>query len=86
VEGSFGRPEGGVTASTVTARVVDDAKRRYGQLADDVVLERMATEAVSRVWTESIRVTSFVPVLAMRHVRDMLEGRSEPSGAAANGD
>jgi hypothetical protein len=38
----------------------------------DVVLEQRAIEATAEVWSDSIKVTNFVPVLALRRVREML--------------
>ena len=58
-------------------RVVADAKRLYGSLVNDVVLERHAREATAEIWTDSIKVTHFVPVLALRRVREMLAATGE---------
>ena len=62
----------------MTARVLTDAKREFSDLADAPMLERFAQEAVADLWGESIRVRTFVPVLALRRVREMVEGRSGP--------
>ena len=61
----------------VSDRVVADAKRLYGSLVNDVVLERHAREATAEIWTDSIRVTHFVPVLALRRVRETLAATGE---------
>jgi hypothetical protein len=58
-------------------RVVADAKRLYGSLVNDVVLEQRAREAMAEIWTDSIKVTHFVPVLALRRVREMLAEAGE---------
>jgi hypothetical protein len=58
-------------------RVVADAKRLYGSLVNDVVLEQHAREATAEIWTDSIRVTHFVPVLALRRVRETLAATGE---------
>jgi hypothetical protein len=58
-------------------RVVADAKRLYGSLVNDVVLEQHAREATAEIWTDPIRVTHFVPVLALRRVREKLAAESE---------
>jgi hypothetical protein len=63
-----------VTPASMTARVLSDARRAFGNRADEHVLERYASQAVAGLWRESIKVTTFVPVLALRQVRDMLEG------------
>jgi hypothetical protein len=58
-------------------RVVADAKRLYGSLVNDVVLEQHAREATAEIWTDSIKVTHFVPVLALRRVRETLAEAGE---------
>jgi hypothetical protein len=58
-------------------RVVADAKRLYGSLVNDVVLEQRAREATAEIWTDSIKVTHFVPVLALRRVREQLAEAGE---------
>ena len=58
-------------------RVVADAKRLYGTLVNEVVLEQRAREATAELWTDSIKVTHFVPVLALRRVREMLAEAGE---------
>ena len=58
-------------------RVVADAKRLYGSLVNDIVLERYAREATAEIWTDPIRVTHFVPVLALRRVRETLAATGE---------
>ena len=66
-----------VDQAAMTARVYADAERAFGGQATAVVLERCARDAVADLWVEGIRITTYVPVLALRHVRDML-GRGEP--------
>ena len=58
-------------------RVVADAKRLYGGLVNDVVLEQRAREATAEMWSDSIKVTHFVPVLALRRVREKLAEAGE---------
>ena len=58
--------------ASMSDRVVADAKRLYGGLVSDVVLEQRAIEATAEIWTDSIKVTHFVPVLALRRVRETL--------------
>jgi hypothetical protein len=62
---------------SMSDRVVADAKRLYGGLASDVVLEQRAIAATAEIWTDSIKVTHFVPVLALRRVREMLAEAGE---------
>ena len=59
--------------SAMTARVLVEAKRLYQGVADDVILEQYASEAVAQLWTARIKVTTFVPLLALRQIRDALD-------------
>ena len=63
--------------ASMSDRVVADAKRLYGSLVNDVVLEQHAREATAEIWTDSIKVTHFVPVLALRRVRERLAEADE---------
>ena len=72
------------TPDAVAARVFSDAKRAFGGLADDALLERVARDAVDEFYHGSIKVTTFIPVLAMRRVRDLLE--SGPASLEAAGE
>ena len=56
----------------VRARVLRDAQRSLDGIAP-AELERCVQVAVSNLWTEQTRVTSFITVLALRDVREMLE-------------
>jgi hypothetical protein len=69
------------TVDAVTRRVLTDAKRSFEGLVDDVVLEAAAREAVSELWQDSIKVTTFVPVLALRRMREIvLQHDAVPTG------
>jgi hypothetical protein len=57
--------------AAMTARVTADATRAFAG-ADPAALARYAQEAVAELWTDGIRVTSFVAVLAQRGVRERL--------------
>ena len=74
--------ESTLTAETVANRLIVDAKRDIGVGADDRFLEQCAHEAVREVWHDAVRVTTFVPVLAMRRMREMVSSRA---GANAGG-
>jgi hypothetical protein len=67
----FGPASDSRDATAAVATVVDDAKRLY-QLADDAALEQCARQAVAELWGDSIKVTAFVPLLALRRVRETL--------------
>jgi hypothetical protein len=77
----LGQSESVRTPAVLTARVLLDAKRAFRDLADDAILERFAHVAVNELCGDSIKVTAFVPVLAMRRVRDLLEARPVPTEA-----
>ena len=70
----------------MTARVLTDAKRAFSDVADEPLLERCAQEAVADLWGDSIRVRTFVPVLALRQVRDMIEGQSRAATGVKGAD
>ena len=63
------------TADGVRARVLSEARRSYSQLVDDSFLQDLAASAVDELWTESIKVKSFVPVLALRRIREVIESQ-----------
>ena len=64
-----------VTPATMADRVTSDAQRHFGHLAESAVLEQCAQAAVADLWQDSIKVTRFVPLLALRQVKEMLEAR-----------
>jgi hypothetical protein len=84
MESLLGQSESVRTPEAMTARVFADAKRAFGGLADDVILERFARDAVGELCDGSIKVTTFVPVLAIRRVRDLIEG--QPASLEAAGE
>jgi hypothetical protein len=84
VESFIGQQEALSSPAAMTARVLVDAKRTFGEVADVDVLERYVEHAVAGLWQETIKVKTFVPVLAMRQIRDMLE-RGEVTVAESDG-
>lgn len=60
------------TPDQLMARVMRDAKRQMVGVAPDA-LERYVQSAVGSLCTERTRVTTFIPVLALRDVRAMVE-------------
>lgn len=66
------------TPEDMAVRVLKDARRAYGDEVEVEQLQMYAEAAVADLWRDSIKVTTFVPVLAMRLIRDMLENR--PTG------
>lgn len=69
----LGRSDSVRTSAAMGARVLADAKRAFGDIADEAVLERITRDAVDELCRGSIKVTTFVPVLALRRVRDLIE-------------
>jgi hypothetical protein len=67
----------------VTQRLLIDAKRSFAGIADEAFLERAAREAVDAVWQDPIKVTSFVPVLAMRRMKEIVSNH-RIAGAVAD--
>jgi hypothetical protein len=59
----------------VTRRLVIEAQRAFDGKADAAFLENAAQAAVRELWQDSIKVTTFVPVLAMRRIRDIVDAR-----------
>lgn len=86
MDGLVGQNEALSNPVAMTAQVLTDAKRAFSDVADAPELEQYAREAVAALWGESIRVRSFVPVLALRQVRDMLEGRAPLDGPVVDAD
>jgi hypothetical protein len=56
--------------ATMVERVATYAKRYYRGEADEDELARWAEEAVAHVWGDGVAVTRFVPMLALREVRE----------------
>jgi hypothetical protein len=63
------------TPEDMAVRVLKDARRAYGDKVEVEQLQLYAEAAVADLWRDSIKVTTFVPVLAMRLIREMLEDR-----------
>jgi hypothetical protein len=80
----LGQSESVRTPAAMTARVLADARRSFNGI-DDAVLEQFAREAVAELCGDSIKVTTFVPVLAMRRVRDLLQAGQPTAIATAAG-
>ena len=63
-------------------RVAAYAKRHYAGEVDESLLEEWAEEAVAHVWGEGLRVSAFVPMLALREIRErVLAARAAVSAA-----
>jgi hypothetical protein len=57
----------------LSARVYADARRTFAGEVDETRLEMEVAEVLDRLWTESTKVTAFIPVLALRDLRDRIE-------------
>jgi|GEM_PF-3550989 len=75
METLLGQQGSSKTEDAVTRRVVIEAKRAYESVVDVEFLEHCAERAVKELWRDSIKVTTFVPVLAMRRVRESVDER-----------
>jgi hypothetical protein len=64
--------------AAIAERVATYAKRYYHGEADEELLAKWAEEAVSHVWGEGVAVTKFVPMLALREVREHVIAASAP--------
>lgn len=67
------------SAAAVAEKVMADAQRSFAADVDATLLERQVHEIVSQLWTESTKVTTFIPVLALRDLRDRLTNGHELS-------
>ena len=76
MEHLFGQRETVKSSAAMAARVAADAKRAFSSRADDMMIDQCVRQAVDELTLTPLRVTSFVPVLAMRRVRELLETRS----------
>lgn len=68
------------SSGAVYDRVVREARLQYGNLVGDAEAERIARDAVDEfIIRKSARVRAFVPVLAMRRVRESVPAHSADS-------
>jgi hypothetical protein len=62
------------TPDAARARVSADAFARYGASAESREwLEAIVRQAVDEIWSDDLRIRTYVPVLAMRRVRELIE-------------
>lgn len=61
------------TAQVISARVSAESKRAYGTVVEETVLQGWVTATLASLLTERTRVTTFIPVLAMRDIRTLVE-------------
>lgn len=66
----------------LTNRVIADAKRALGDLADEQVIERLTRDALAELSNTPIKVTTFIPVLTIRRVRDLIALQSSGQGGS----
>ena len=67
--------EAAMTRSRMTERVLADAHRSFACGVDVNVLQGQIVQIVDDLWTESTKVTTFIPVLALRDLRERVEGQ-----------
>lgn len=56
------------TLESVTERVYNDASKVFGDTIAQETLADWVSSAVAELWGDSVKVTNFVPVLAMRKI------------------
>jgi hypothetical protein len=83
MENLLGQRESTRTPAAMTARVAADARRAFSSRADDVVIDRYVRQAVEEFALDTVRVTTFVPVLVLRRVRELLESSPVATSRAA---
>jgi hypothetical protein len=67
------------TAAAVYDRVVRDARKSFGPVIGEDAAEQAARNAVDDLLVRrSARVTTFVPVLAMRQIRESIDAEATP--------
>ncbi len=76
METLLGQQDSMKSEDAITRRVVVEARRTYESVVDVEFLESCAEQAVKELWRDSIKVTTFVPVLAMRKVRESVDERT----------
>ncbi len=69
------------TAQVISARVLAESRRAYGAVIDESTLQVWVTASLDSLLTERTRVTTFVPLLAMRDIRSLVEQYQAASGA-----
>jgi hypothetical protein len=74
METLLGQSEAAKSPAAIADRVAADAKRTFGSIKDEASLDALARNAVDEFFRDSIKVTTFVPVLALRRVRDQVGG------------
>lgn len=61
------------TADTLLQKVLTDARVIFGDRATEAELDSLVKSAVHDLYGDSIRVSTFVPLLAIRQVRESLD-------------
>lgn len=56
------------TLESTTQRVINDASKLFGDTIAQETLADWASSAVAELWGDSVKVTNFVPLLAMRKI------------------
>ena len=67
-----------ITREAIEDRVLADARRAFAGTPEPV-LEESVRRAVATLWTDDPRVTTFIPVLALREVRALLGREDSPA-------
>jgi len=68
------------TLESVTERVISDANKVFGDTIAQETLADWASTAVAELWGDSIKVSSFVPLLAMRKISSQVATLADKGG------
>ena len=64
-----------MTRSKMAERVFADAHRSFASGEDVHLLQGQIAQIVDDLWTETTKVTTFIPVLALRDLRERVESQ-----------
>ncbi len=79
MEPLLGESNATLSVESVRAKVVAEACKRYAGRGVRTDVEAAANRAVDELLSEGVRVTAFIPVLALRKVREELGERTTRS-------
>lgn len=77
-------PRNVLTRDAIAARVARDASLLYGDTIAEETLANWASSAVDELWGDSVKVTSFLQVLALRMVSNRAESLARSKSADLN--
>lgn len=72
VERGIAQQESLRTPGAMRARILADAVSAFGDKTEPEFLEACVDTVVEQLWTDTPRVTNFIPLLALRRIRDIV--------------